>query len=412
LISAAETSSDLHGAALLRALQARSPAKVEAFGIAGPALEAQGCEVIVDARELLAMGFSEVLGRMPKIVSALKKIEAAALERKPDLAVVIDYPEFHFRLGARLKKLGIPVVYLIPPKVWVWRKSRVRILRERFVKILSILPFEVPFYQAENVPVTYIGNPLLDQLPWKQTRETARNHLGLETNQKTLLLMIGSRASELKWHLEPMLGAAVQTAAHLRSQGILGPKERLRVLIPLAKTTEFEVQRERILKWLRQGGWHSDSSILQVDILSGESHLAMLASDFGVVKSGTSTLEAALLGLPHIVVYQANRLSRFLFKYLVRYRDPVGLVNLILRDSNGLPVRIVPELLAENCTSELISSHLVAWFKSQGGASQELKKIRSRLVELKEAMTRGVWPESPSERAADEVIRVWESRRN
>jgi lipid-A-disaccharide synthase len=145
LISAAETSSDAHAAELLKALRERSSEPIEAFGIGGPKLAAAGQRQVFDAREMLSMGFVEILGRLPKILTALKRIEDEARALRPDVAVVVDYPDFHFRLAKRLAKQGIPLVYYIPPKVWAWRRGRVKFLKRFFRKILCILPFEVRF---------------------------------------------------------------------------------------------------------------------------------------------------------------------------------------------------------------------------------------------------------------------------
>jgi lipid-A-disaccharide synthase len=180
LISAAETSSDIHGAELLRALQGQfAPGQIEAWGIGGPRLQAQGLRSLVDARSLLSMGFFELFGRLPKILGALGTIADAAARDRPDLAVVMDYPDFHFRLAKRLKKLGIPVVYYIPPKVWAWRQGRVKVLRERFVEVLSILPFEEDFFREHKVVAKYVGNPLVDELPLELSRAEARAKLGI-----------------------------------------------------------------------------------------------------------------------------------------------------------------------------------------------------------------------------------------
>jgi lipid-A-disaccharide synthase len=116
------------------------------------------------------MGFLEVASRLPKIFESLNRVEKASLDRKPDVAVVVDYPDFHFRLAKRLKKQGVPVVYYIPPKVWAWRKGRVKFLRKFFSRVLCIFPFEEKFYRTENVPVKYVGNPLLDELPIHATK--------------------------------------------------------------------------------------------------------------------------------------------------------------------------------------------------------------------------------------------------
>jgi lipid-A-disaccharide synthase len=358
---------------------------VEAFGIGGAKLQAAGLRAVVDARELLAMGFLEVLGRLPQILRALATVTREAAAVRPELAVVIDYPDFHFRLGRRLKALGIPVVYFIPPKVWVWRKGRVRWLRERFARILCILPFEEEFYRRENVPVRYVGNPLVDELPLRLTRAEARRHLGLAEEASVLTMMLGSRPAELKFHLEVLLDAAARAATRL--------ERRLVVLLPFSSTSEISGVLRAIQAWQAA---HPDAP-LELRPSQGDAHECLVAADAGVIKSGTSTLEAGLLGCPHVVVYRAGLLSRFVFHFLIRYRGPVGLVNLVAGWQPG-QAPLVRELLGGEVTVGAVSAEIVALLTDLG--------LRSRLAQgLGELRARVVGNgDSPSLRAAREVL--------
>ncbi|MEO5971672.1 MAG: lipid-A-disaccharide synthase, partial [Bdellovibrionia bacterium] len=198
LISAGEASSDIHGAKLLNALRARLPAgtQLKTYGVGGPKLQSAGLRAVVDTRELMTMGFVEVLWRLPKIFRILKRVAEAAKQDPPDVAIVIDYPGFHFRLARQLKKLKIPIVYYIPPKVWVWRKHRVRFLKSFFDKVLCIFPFEELVYRDLDLPVKYVGNPLLDELPLGLSRAAARAELALFDEDRVLVVMPGSRDSE------------------------------------------------------------------------------------------------------------------------------------------------------------------------------------------------------------------------
>ena len=273
LISAAETSSDAHGAELLKAIReqiALKEEKLEAFGIGGPKLQAAGLNVVVDARDLLAMGFLEILGHLPKILRALRRVSQVAKEARPDVAIVIDYPDFHFRLARRLRRYGIPVIYYIPPKVWAWRKGRVTVLRALFEKILCIFPFEVEFYQGQNVPAVYVGNPLVDELPLRLSRPEARAVLGLEKQDKVITLMPGSRAAELKRHLEVLLDSALKAAHELRASGFMGPEERLKVLLPFPVTAPLEALKERVNQYLAQISQTHSSPLLDVRVSPGE----------------------------------------------------------------------------------------------------------------------------------------------
>lgn len=416
LISAAETSSDAHGAQLLLALRdgAGAGESIEAFGVGGPKLQAAGLDAVVDARELLAMGFSEVFERLPRIFRALRSVELAARDRRPDVAVVIDYPEFHFRLARRLRAQGVPVVYYIPPKVWVWRKRRVRVLKERFARVLSILPFETEFYAREGVPVSYVGNPLVDELPLSLTRAEARLRLGLREDDHVLAMLPGSRPSEIRQHVDLLLDAAVRGAALLRGRGALGAQERLVVLVPFPVTSDLASVRARVEGWLKRasgGTGLGDRFILDVRVSQGDAAECMVAADAGLIKSGTSTLEAALLGCPHAIVYKPNRLTEWLFKHVVRYRGPVGLSNLVANagaeraDGVSPGDLLVHEILCSDATVEAISVE-IAELLGNPSRREELKQglalVRARIV---------AGGESPSAAAAREVFRVVESER-
>jgi lipid-A-disaccharide synthase len=388
--------------------------------VGGPKLQEAGLRAVVDARELLSMGFVEVLGRLPRVWSALKVLTAEARELKPDVAIVIDYPDFHFRLAARLRALGIPVIYYIPPKVWVWRKKRIRVLRDSFVKVLSILPFEAPFYEKEKVPVTYVGNPLADELPLGLKREQARAKLGLAWNAKALVLMPGSRPSELRLHLEVMLDAANRAAALMRSSGALGADEKLSVLIPLPATADLEALKERVSSWLRAASGGNPQFILDLRVSQGDAAECLVAADAGLIKSGTSTLEAALLGCPHAIVYKTGWLTALLYRLLVRYRGPVGLTNLAARDelsdpSEGLDPEsyLVREILLSEVKVATLCDEIVSLMTDRRRIermSQGLAGIRDKLIGAP-TLEGGVRP-SPSRRAAKEVLSVIYRRRS
>jgi lipid-A-disaccharide synthase len=356
LISAAETSSDAHAAELLESLREQLRARgeeVEAFGIGGPKLLAAGQRQIVDARELLSMGFLEIVSRLPKIFESLSHVEKAALERKPDVAILLDYPDFHFRLAKRLKKQGIPIVYYIPPKVWAWRKGRVRFLKKFFSKILCIFPFEESFYQKENVPVKYVGNPLLDELPLEATKAEARVKLGISPTEKVLAVLPGSRPAELQRHLELFLDGAQMTAVKLVAAGGIGEHERLRVLIPFPETSEMRPLQDRI------HAWEADQKhlLVQLKVSQGDSAWTMLAANAGLIKSGTSTLEAALLQCPHVIVYKPNKITELLVRRVINYWGPIGLSNLVCGvEREPFPI---PELTGSGVTAQALSNTLV-----------------------------------------------------
>lgn len=386
--------------------EARGGDLLEAFGVGGPKLQAQGLRAVVDARDFLAMGFGEVLSRLPRVFSALAQLEEEARTIKPEIAIVIDYPDFHFRLAKRLNRLGIPVIYYIPPKVWVWRKKRIQVLRDSFVKVLSIFPFEVPFYEKEKVPVVYVGNPLADELPLGLSRAHARTRLKISSEAKVLVLMPGSRPSELKLHIKVMLDGANRAAALMRASGALGREERLTVLMPFPMTADFRSASERVQVWLAKAIGGATNFNLDVRVSQGDAAECLVAADAGLIKSGTSTLEAALLGCPHTIVYKTSWLTAWIFKGLVRYSGPVGLTNLVARSQAGEPL-LVREVLLSEVRAETLSTEIVSLLTDGARRSRMcdgFAQIRDQL--LGGPLVPGAPRPSPSRRAAREVLDV------
>jgi lipid-A-disaccharide synthase len=398
LISAAEASSDAHGAELLRALKELGPQgqTVEAYGIGGPKLQAMGLRAVVDTRELLAMGFTEIIGRLPRIRKALRALVQAARDDRPDVAIVIDYPEFHFRLALKLKRLGIPVVYYIPPKVWVWRRGRIHTLKKFVDRVLCIFPFEAKIYREAKVSARYVGNPLIDELPLELSRKHARQKLELSEESLVLVAMPGSRPAEIKRHLPLMLAAALNTAAKLRSS-------KLDLLVPLPVTADLDRIRAKITEWLKAMRLKGEpvDELLCIRVSSGDSAECLVAADAGLIKSGTSTLEAALLGCPHVIVYKPSALSAWVFKNLIRYRGPVGLTNLATGWKPGQPYR-VREILCEEATVQCLTAETLQLLTDEARRQQ----IKKELQALKETLAGGVEKGSVSRSAAREIFEV------
>ncbi len=389
LISAAEASSDIHGAKLLEAMRELEPT-LESFGIGGVELKQAGLRIIEDARNLRAMGTSEVFGRLPRILSALERLTEALQNEKPDLVVVMDYPDFHLKFAKRVARLGIPLVYYIPPKVWVWRKGRAARLKSLCKKVLCIFPFEEDLLRQAGVDAVYVGNPLLDELPLNLTRAQAREKLGLDESETVLTLMPGSRPAELRRHITLMLDAAARAAEALdrRIDTLMAFPE----IVDDAELAHFIAEID---------AWRARNPQARIEIRPsrGEAHHCLIASDAALVKSGTSTLEAALLGCPLTVVYRASRLTTWLFKNVVRYRGPVGLVNLACGWKPG-DRYLATELICENATVEKIAGEAVSLLSD----SQRVKTMKEDLLRLRERLSAGVAGEGPSARAAREVI--------
>lgn len=386
---------------MLKALRVQAPQGVllQAWGTGGPLLIRAGLEAQVDSRKLLVMGFVEILSRFFVFKKALKTLESQAQERQPDLAIVVDYPDFHFRLVRRLKKFGIPVFYYIPPKVWVWRKKRIFKIRDWFEKVFCIFPFEEKFYQQHGVSVQYVGNPLIDELPLQRSKAEARKILGLSPTSQVVTLMPGSRPAEIKQHLEVMLLGVVSYLQSQKQRMSALQEESLEVLIPLAETTDshfvdllfHEIQNKNpvLHDFIAQNS-------IRIHWLVGQAMESLKASDAGLIKSGTSTLEAALLGCPHAVVYRTHWTTAWIFKFLIRYHGPVSLVNLVAGGGPDTKERLVDEILLAEVTPPRLSQALVQLLNHP----ENQNKIKDGFSRLSEALQ--VNGESPSHRVARE----------
>lgn len=353
-------------------------------------MQAKGFRAIVNSQELRVMGFAEILGRLPKIFKIMSRVEAEALRSKPDAIVMIDYPGFHFRLAKRLKDSGIPIVYYIPPKVWVWKKFRMKAMPALFAKVLCIFPFEERIFAEANVPARFVGNPLVDSLPLSLSKSDARKNLSIDESETVVTLMPGSRPAELSAHFEIMVKAAFDTATKLG--------RNLRVLVPVSVASEKEKLEKKLVALVQKSAGLADRLKIYF-VISGAS-TALRASDAGLIKSGTSTLEAALMGCPHAVVYRVSWLTEMIFKFIVRYKGPVGLVNLML-GSFEEPERVTREILGHTVGAADLALELESLLVDSAKTARmqsDFDRIRERVV--------GDAKESPSDRVAKEVLGV------
>ena len=310
MLVAGEASGDKHGAKLASALRAEWPeVQWEFFGAGGDEMRAAGVETLVDARELAIMGALEVARALPKFLRVFERLRAAARERQPALVIPIDWPEFNLRLARRLRRDGRRIVYYISPQVWAWRRYRVRAIKRDVERMLVILPFEKEFYEQHGVEVDYVGHPLLDSVQVTATRAEFCARYGLDVNRPLLALLPGSRASELKYILPPLLDVA-------RTLNATQPE--IQIVLPLARTIAHNEVAAQL------------SPKQAVHLIEHDTYNALAAADLAVVASGTATLETAIIGTPLIVVYRASRLNWHLFKPLIQ-TPFVGMPNLIAR---------------------------------------------------------------------------------
>ena len=373
LLVAGEASGDLYGSLLVRSLRALDP-KIDFAGIGGSRMREAGVDLFADSRELAVVGLTEVISHWKPIRAAFHRAVEELRDTPPDLLLLIDYPDINLRLAGRARACGVPVVYFISPQVWAWRKSRLHSIARSVTKMLVILPFEEGLYRQAGVPVQFVGHPLLDILPAPMDKAQARRTLGLDPDLRIVGLLPGSRRRELRAHLPIML----ESARLLRER--LGD---FQCLIPLASTLQASEFRPHLEKL---------SGLPEPILVQDKTFEALGAMDAAVVKSGTATLEAALMGVPMVVVYRTSPLTYALASLLADVRH-VGLVNIVADE------RLVPEQVQGDFTPAVVASLLEGFLTADSKSAGEL---RARLIALRQRLG------SPGcfERAAEAILQV------
>lgn len=326
-IVAGETSGDLHAAAVIRALKRRSP-DITVCGAGGNAMAAAGAELIVHSDTLSVMGFSALFAKLPTIFKAMWHLKKLLSNRRPDLLILVDFPDFNLHLAATAKKLGIPVLYYISPTVWAWRAKRIYKIKARVDHMAVILPFEKEIYEKNRIPATFVGHPLLDAQP----SAPVRFKVFPENGPITLALLPGSREGEVMRMLPVML-----KAINILCQDI-GPLHVIISRAPSIKTQLLETLTADV-----------DTELMEISDRPVEE--IFNRCNFAVITSGTASLEAALAGIPMVIVYTTSSLNYFLGKMLVDVPH-IGLANLIAGK------RIVPELIQTEATAESIARYI------------------------------------------------------
>jgi lipid-A-disaccharide synthase len=352
-IVAGEASGDLLGAALVRALRERHP-RVEFYGIAGPKMMGEGVRTLFPLEKLAVRGYVEALKHLPEIYRIRARLARRLLEDRPDLFIGVDAPDFNLGLEARLKSAGIPAVHYVGPSVWAWRAERLQHIHRSVDHMLVLFPFEEAIFRRARIPATYVGHPLADAMPLVPDREDARAQLRLAANAPSVVLLPGSRVSELEWHADLMIETARKLAA---------ARAAMRFFVPLA-TRETRAYFESRLYAL-------EARDLPITILFGHATLALHASDAALVASGTATLEAALARCPMVITYRVPALTYWLMKRkaLLPY---VGLPNILSGEF------VVPELLQDEATPANLAQALANWLDTR----QARDRLRERFGRL------------------------------
>ena len=374
LVVAGEASGDLLAADLLRALAARRPA-LRAFGMGGRHLVQAGLEQLFDAQELSVVGITEVLPRLPRIWRVFHALLDAARRRRPQAALLVDVPDFNLRLARHLHREGIPVAFYVSPTVWAWRRGRVRAIARDVDRLLCILPFEEEFYRPYRVRAVYVGNPVAARLPAPAEPAVFRRALGLDTGRPTLAVLPGSRRSELKRCLPPLVeGAALLAGEH----------PGLQIAVPLAPGVDGAAVEAAFR-----------ARNLEALLVPGRAPEVVGAADVALVTSGTAALEAGLMLRPLVVVYRVSWLSWLVARALVRVSF-VSLVNLLAGR------RVVPELLQGAFTPRAVAAEAARLFMD----GPDRRAMVEELSRVRELLGR---PDA-SARAAEEVLALIDER--
>jgi lipid-A-disaccharide synthase len=354
MIVAGEASGDLHGGNLVRAMHQIDP-DLSFYGVGGKRMQAAGVELLADAADMAVVGLTEVAFKLGMILRVMRSLKVSLLTEKPDLVILIDYPDFNLPVARAARKRGIKVLYYISPQVWAWRKGRIETIRNSVDRMVVILPFEEKFYRDAGVDVTFVGHPLLDEVRKKYSRSEALKRFGLREEAITVALLPGSRRSEV----------AVLLPEMLRACRILSEKiSPLQFILPIAGTLDPAFVRDILGQFP-----------VRVNVIRDETYDVIAVSDAAMVASGTATLETALLETPMVVVYKVSGVSYAIGRRFIRV-DHISLVNLIAGCA------VVPELIQAEANPERIAAE-VREIITRRGKTREMKaslaEIRGKL---------------------------------
>lgn len=363
MIVAGEPSGDAHAAALARALREEAPeADFELFGATGALMREAGVESVVRSDDLAIMGLMEVARVLPKFWRAFKALKRAAMTRRPDAVILVDWPDFNLRLARALHRQGLRVIYYISPQLWAWRAYRVRSVARNVDLLLSILPFEPEWYRARGVEqVEFIGHPLAGEVIPRYGREEFCRRHNLDPARPIIALLPGSRHKELERILPPMLDAA----ARLERK-----RPDIQFVIALAANrTHAEVKA--LIEAAAQNNSHASSNL---HIIQHTTRETLYAADAAAVASGTATLEAALIDTPFVIVYKESFINWHTLGRLIS-AEHFGLINLIAGE------RLVTELMQNDLTGERLAEELTMLLDRERNetARARLKEAAARL---------------------------------
>ena len=355
-IIAGEVSGDILGAGLIHALKARYP-QAKFIGIGGERMIAEGFETLFDMEELSVMGLVEVLKHLPRLLNIRRSIIEQLSALKPDVFIGIDAPDFNLDVELKLKQRGIKTIHYVSPSVWAWRQKRVYKIAAATNLVLAFLPFEKAFYDRFNVPCRFIGHTMADAIPLKPNREEACQLLNLDSTQRYVAMLVGSRGAEVEFLSEPFL----QTAQLLHQR-----YPDVKFLVPLInqkRRQQFEQIKQRV------------APELDMILLDGNARAAMITAEATLLASGTAALEAMLCKSPMVVGYRMKPFTYFLAKRLVKTKY-VSLPNLLADEM------LVPELIQDDCHPTKLTEKLSLYLSEDKSAVQNRYVLLQRFAEL------------------------------
>jgi lipid-A-disaccharide synthase len=362
LIVAGEASAEIYGARLVRRLTSLHGAENLAFfGTGGDEMQKAGVRLLGHVRDLAHIGVREAFSGLRTYHRIFARLVSESMRQKPDIAVLLDFPDFNLRLAKKMKRLGIKVIYYISPQIWAWRSGRIRAIRRYVDKMLVILPFEEEYYRKLGVKVEFVGHPLLEDFAPKHDRVLFLRGLNLDPDCKTIAILAGSRRKEIDYILPTLLQAAQCLLRRMPAQFLLSAA-------PSVDLNHVRKVAESVLR--------GDPNAMRFRITTADSRDILANSDFAFVKSGTSSLEAALVGTPFLITYKISSTSWFIGSILIR-TSMKGLVNLIARE------KVVPELFQSEAQPEKLAQYALEYIEDPNKSAA----LRSRLARIREQLS-------------------------
>jgi lipid-A-disaccharide synthase len=366
MMSCGEASGDLYAGALALELQRLAPG-VRIVGVGGEKMHEAGAELVADYRGLSVTGIVEVLSILPRSLRVLKQMRERMVRDRPDVIVLIDFPDFNFRLAAAAHELGIPIVYYVGPQIWAWRPGRIKVIKQLVAKVLVIFPFEQQLYEQAGVPVEFVGHPLPALIHVTESRDRVLAGAGLDPAAPTIALLPGSRPNEVR----AILPILVEAASLIRGR------------VPNA---QFVIARAPKLS---DQMFEAFSRVTAPSaMIAGRADDVLNASDVVITASGTATVQAALHGKPMVIVYRLAPLTYKVGRPFVKV-DTFGMVNLLAGR------RVVPELIQDDFTPARVADETVALLTDPAKAAE----MRRALGDV-----RGALGESGATRRAAEAV--------